>query len=309
MCRDARFKYVRRAYETDELYDLANDPARDPQPHPRSRVRPRNSLACASECSRGTWKPPMWCPSPPTSATSRANLAGAPGGKAFCLPCAPHGAPSTTRQRGQRTTVRQGRQNAFPPRVLPHGPLFRRTQFFDELLRIGAFRVGTHHLVEHVGVVAHQNAPAFFAHAIQDDRGGHFRRGAGVVAEVRPICSIMASTCSSEAPSSSMPREDQRLRATSSSAGVICRSSRPVMMRLELMAMEVPMWPGITTDTFTCGRVGAEVVDERLGEALHRELGGAVGTVRAGGAERGPETVDSLRCSPCARPCSRAASA
>ena len=26
MCRDSRFKYVRRAYETDELYDLADDP-------------------------------------------------------------------------------------------------------------------------------------------------------------------------------------------------------------------------------------------------------------------------------------------
>ncbi|MEM7019310.1 MAG: arylsulfatase, partial [Pseudomonadota bacterium] len=26
MCRDARFKYVRRAYEPDELYDLHNDP-------------------------------------------------------------------------------------------------------------------------------------------------------------------------------------------------------------------------------------------------------------------------------------------
>ena len=42
-------------------------------------------------------------------------------------------------------------------------------------------------------------------------------------------------------------------------------------------------------------RVHAEVGLQRLAEPLHRELGGAVGGVRHGGADRGPEAVDARR--------------
>ena len=38
-------------------------------------------------------------------------------------------------------------------------------------------------------------------------------------------------------------------------------------------------------------RIGAQVLDERLGKALHRELGGAVGSVRHARAQRRPEPV------------------
>ena len=39
MCRTHEFKYVRRLYETDELYDLKNDPGRAAQPYRRPRLR------------------------------------------------------------------------------------------------------------------------------------------------------------------------------------------------------------------------------------------------------------------------------
>ena len=39
MCRTKDYKYVRRLYETDELYDLKKDPGELRQPHRRSRLR------------------------------------------------------------------------------------------------------------------------------------------------------------------------------------------------------------------------------------------------------------------------------
>ena len=43
---------------------------------------------------------------------------------------------------------------------------------------------------------------------------------------------------------------------------------------------------------FDVRRVEPEIVDQRLGEALHREFGGAVGGVRHAQSDRGPEAVD-----------------
>ncbi len=62
--------------------------------------------------------------------------------------------------------------------------------------------------------------------------------------------------------------------------------SWPAWILRELVTIEVPMWPGITTRALDVRRVHVEVGLQRLAETLHRELGGAVGGVRHRRADR-----------------------
>ena len=57
---------------------------------------------------------------------------------------------------------------------------------------------------------------------------------------------------SSDAPDTSMPRAVMRSRVSATWSADRSFGSRPCA-RLELNTIDVPMWPGITTDAFTCG--------------------------------------------------------
>ncbi len=111
---------------------------------------------------------------------------------------------------------------------------------------------------------------------VQDDRGG-LGGGRRRLLQEAPGA-LGASSCRhrhrSAWPTSTPIAARCAARAWPSSSAVIgvvlgCCSST---LR-ELATIAVPMWPGITTEHLTCGALQAQVGDQRLGEALHGELG------------------------------------
>ena len=88
----------------------------------------------------------------------------------------------------------------------------------------------------------------------------------------------------------SRPIDATRARICASSLAVKSSELLPAWILRELATIEVPMWPGMTTEHLMCGAFSRRSVMQRLGEALHRELGGAVGGVRHVGAEARPRS-------------------
>ena len=144
------------------------------------------------------------------------------------------------------------------------------------------------------GVLADQDAPALGLDAVEDDLRGLGGRGRRLLEEApRALVGELADVGVLTASRRRGP--SRRLRGAHLGDApwrVRSSDSLPLWILRELATIEVPMWPGMTTEHLMCGAFRREVGDQRLGEALHRELGGAVGGVRHAGAERRPEAVD-----------------
>ena len=143
-------------------------------------------------------------------------------------------------------------------------------------------------------VLADQDAPAIGLDPVEDDRRRLRRRRrrllAGSAARVRATISWMsASTGCGDVEAH---RGDARARLRDLPARSARRQSLPLCTLRELATIEVPMWPGMTTEHLMCGALSLQIGDQRLGEALHRELRRAVGGVRHARPERRPEAVD-----------------
>ena len=137
----------------------------------------------------------------------------------------------------------------------PEPPADLGGKALEEFGVIGALRRLPHALVEPVGVVADQNAPALGLDAIEDDLRGRGRRGRRFLEEAaralggdrpgypRPTsaprrCRMPASRCA-------------RLRDLVRRSGA--SESVPLCTLRELETIEVPIWPGITTEHLMCG--------------------------------------------------------
>ena len=118
--------------------------------------------------------------------------------------------------------------------------------------------------------------------------GGHRR----LVAELPRALGARSSGCRHPTPARGPARgREARPRLRDLPPGPCASESVAEDLRV-LKAITVPMWPGMTTEHLTCGAFTRRSMMQRLGEALHRELGRAVGGVREPGPERGPEAVD-----------------
>ena len=161
---------------------------------------------------------------------------------------------------------------------------------------VGVLGVGAHGLVELAGVVADEDAPAVLAHAVEDDGG---RLGGADVGALSRNMSPNIFIIERMASSSMRVDGHAALRMPGADVGQLARrsgSASPPWTRRLLLTISVPMWPGITTLALHVRRVEAEVLEQRLGEALHRELGRAVGGVRDAGAERSPRSRSRCWC-------------
>ncbi len=159
-----------------------------------------------------------------------------------------------------------------------------------ELRIIGAFRRLPHPLVEPVGVVADQNAPAFGLDAIEDDpcglggRHGRFLKEAAGAFEADLLNVFIRHLCGVDSHAGqALARRNNIVLAQALAA--IVDLARIRNDRCADMA-------GHHHRTFDMRRVEPEIVDQRLGKSLYREFGGAVGGVRRAEPDRGPEPVD-----------------
>ncbi len=125
----------------------------------------------------------------------------------------------------------------------------------EELRLVGLLGRLAHQAVDPLGVAADQDAPALVAHAVEDDRRGFGRRRRRILKEApRPLERSSCGASSSESLAVSMPIEAMRgAQASPISWGVISSVWLPLCSLRELATIDVPMWPGITTEHLMCG--------------------------------------------------------
>src|SRR5215470_13768228 len=91
----------------------------------------------------------------------------------------------------------------------------------------------------------------------------------------------------------SRPSKAKRSRACARPAASIASDSRSPPWILRVFArIEVPIWPGMTTEHLNVRRVDLQIGDQRLGEPLDREFRGRIGGMRNAWPDRGPKAVD-----------------
>ena len=116
--------------------------------------------------------------------------------------------------------------------------------------------------IEAVGVVADQDAPALGLDAVEDDRW-------------RPAAAVVGASSRKLRARSAARRLDvvvrhrsryrcrdaaSRARAARSSLALSLSDSLPLCILRELATIEVPMWPGITTEHLMCGALSRRSV-------------------------------------------------
>src|ERR1035437_9294975 len=161
-----------------------------------------------------------------------------------------------------------------------------------ELGVVGAFGRLPHALVEPAGVVADQDAPAFGLDAVENDLGGGRRgrrrilaKAAGALRRKRLYVLI------------------RHLGGVDAHGGDAYARQRDFALAQAVGIGAALHFAGIGNDggadvaghhdrAFDVRRVQPEIVDQRFGETLHGEFGGAVGGVRHAHSKRGPEPVD-----------------
>ena len=140
----------------------------------------------------------------------------------------------------------QSRRPSFPADFLG--------QTLEEIDVVGAFRRLAHPPVDLFGVLADQDAPAVGLDAVEDDLGGLGGRGRRVLEEApRPLVGELADVVVATASRRRCPSTAIRARIWAISLALRSSESLPLWTLRELVTIEVPMWPGMTTEHLTCG--------------------------------------------------------
>ena len=87
------------------------------------------------------------------------------------------------------------------------------------------------------------------------------------------------------------PCPERSFASAKLTSSLLLNRSEPVPLCIfrVLETIEVPVWPGITTEHFTCGSVEPKIGDEGFGEPFYGEFRRAISGVRNMRPHRGPE--------------------
>ena len=120
---------------------------------------------------------------------------------------------------------------------------------FKEIEIVGASGGLADPFVDPMGIVADQDAPLIGLDAIEDD-GRRCRRGGRrlLLKALCPLGRSFARMSLSDIADASVAEAAIRARACAISVAVISSDSLPLWILRELVTIEVPMWPGMTTE-------------------------------------------------------------
>ena len=193
-------------------------------------------------------------------------------------------------RRGPPTRCRAGRRRA---RTVTLGSDAAQGAEAEAVGAVGVLGLGPHPAVELHGVGTDEDAPPPGRHAVEDDGGrvgrGH-RRALAEHGRRRSPRARGWRRRTSRPSGCPAVRAWPRKSAAASSTGLV--------PGVDLLAVDHDVGADVAGHHHRhlhVGRVHAEVLDQRLGEPLHRELRRAVGRVRDARAERGPEAVHAAR--------------